>query len=64
MIRVTHILPSTGLGGVQKNLLSKAKYDKEFNVKRKVICIIRKHGELEKNFKAFCSSMKLENSNQ
>ena len=51
MIEVTHIIPSTGLGGVQKNLLCKSKYDKEFNIKRKVICIIREQGELEEQFK-------------
>ena len=51
MITVTHVIPSTGLGGVQKNLLSKLQYDKEFNIKRRVICIISEKGELEHSFK-------------
>ena len=51
VIEITHIIPSTGLGGVQKNLLCKSKYDKEFKIKRRVICIIREQGELEDSFK-------------
>jgi len=50
LIKIIHILGSTGLGGVQKNLLNKSAYDKTFNIKRSVICIIRNNGSLKKEF--------------
>tara|TARA_B100001250_G_C19817562_1_gene799597 strand:+ start:10106 stop:11263 length:1158 start_codon:yes stop_codon:yes gene_type:complete len=51
MIKVTHIISSVGLGGVQNNLIDKAQYDKKYSIKRKVLCIIRDNGELEKQFR-------------
>ena len=50
LIEITHIIGSTGVGGVQKNLLSKLKYDKEFNISRKIICINHKDGSLKEEF--------------
>ena len=49
LIEITHIIGSTGVGGVQKNLLSKLKYDKEFNISRKIICINHKDGSLKED---------------
>ena len=49
MIEITHIIGSTGVGGVQKNLLSKLKYDKEFNLSRRILCINNKNGILKEN---------------
>ena len=50
MIEITHIIGSTGVGGVQKNLLSKLKYDKEFNLSRRILCINNKNGILKDKF--------------
>ena len=45
-INIIHILPSPKLGGVQINLLLKSKYDKKYNIKRKVIFTVSNKGEL------------------
>ena len=45
-IHVTHIIPSPKLGGVQNNLLLKSKYDKQYNINRRVIYTVSNEGEL------------------
>ena len=45
-IQVTHIISSPKLGGVQNNLLLKSKYDKKYNINRKVIYTVSNEGEL------------------
>ena len=45
-IYITHILSSPNLGGVQKNLHLKSKYDPKYRIKRKIIYLISDHGDL------------------
>ena len=46
IIKITHIIPSPKLGGVQTNLLLKSNYDKNYNISRKVIYTVSCTGEL------------------
>ena len=54
VIKITHLVSSPNLGGVQKNLLLKSKYDSKYNIKRNIIFTISNKGALiDKNYELF-----------
>ena len=50
MIKITHILPSLNIGGVQKYILALSQLDYLNGVERKVITVISKEGDLKDEF--------------